>query len=137
MEEQQNGTLTIIEKGSLSREFDVSIADKLAAPKPKPMRRSFTAVLPLKDQVLIRVCPEDEMTDSGLIWIPDTANEKPTEGIVLSVGRGRVDINGVFVPTEVQPGDHVLYGKYAGREYVLCGEKVRLMREEEIELVLR
>ena len=69
-------------------------------------------------------------TASGLI-IPDTAKEKPQQGLVLAVGPGRVE-NGTMVETTVKEGDTVLYGKYAGTEVTLDGETVLVMRESDI-----
>jgi chaperonin GroES len=76
------------------------------------------------------------MTDSGLLYIPDSAQEKPVEGIVLGTSKGRWDRSGLFIPTEVQEGDRVLFGRYSGSELTLRGESVRLMREEELLLVI-
>lgn len=128
--------LTVREQPELEaapqRTFDVSLKQKLEEPKPEPMRRQATAFMPPRDTVLVRPCTQEEMSESGLIVIPKTAQEKPMEGVALAVGRGRADMAGREIPMEWQPGDRVLYGKYAGGTIVLRGEELRLLRGDEI-----
>lgn len=119
------------------RTFDVSLAQKLETPKPEPVRRNATAFMPLAGQLLVRLCTEEEMSDSGILFIPQTAQEKPAEGIVLAASAGRLDRNGVWVASEVEPGDRVIFGKYSGANVVLRGEELRLMREDELLGLLR
>jgi chaperonin GroES len=86
---------------------------------------------PLHDRILLQRVEEAETTRGGLI-IPDTAKDKPQEGEVLAVGRGKIKDNGSVLPLDVKTGDRVLFGKYAGTEIVLDGEKYVIMREDEL-----
>jgi chaperonin GroES len=74
---------------------------------------------------------EEEKTKGGII-IPDTAKEKPQEGKVIAVGKGKVEKDGKVTPLDVKEGDTVLFGKYSGQEIKLDGEEYLIMREEEI-----
>jgi len=85
---------------------------------------------PLGDRVLVRPNPPEETTAGGL-FIPDTAQEKPLHGTVVSVGPGTTE-NGVHVNMNVHEGDAVLYGKYAGTDVTLDGEELLIMRESDI-----
>lgn len=87
-------------------------------------------VKPLADRVLIQPTPAEEVTVSGII-IPDSAKEKPLKGTVLAAGPGTKD-----EAMEVKVGDVVLYGKYAGTEVEIDGEKVLIMRQQDILAVL-
>jgi chaperonin GroES len=87
--------------------------------------------VPLHDRVLIRRIEEQESTPSGII-IPDTAKDKPQEGEVLVVGKGKIKEDGNVVPLDVKPGDRILFGKYAGTEVNIKGEEYLIMREEEV-----
>jgi chaperonin GroES len=86
---------------------------------------------PLHDRVLIRRIQEAETVRGGII-IPDTAKEKPQEGIVIAVGTGRHDKGGQVVPLAVKDGDRVLFGKYSGSEIKIEGEDFLIMKEDEI-----
>jgi chaperonin GroES len=91
---------------------------------------------PLRDRVIIKREPEQEMTAGG-IYIPDTAREKSTVGLVIAAGKGKVTEEGKIVPLDVKVGDRVLFGKYAGSEakryhFESGGEELIVMREEEI-----
>lgn len=85
---------------------------------------------PLADRVIIRPTAAEEVTASGII-IPDSAKEKPLKGEVLAVGEGTKD-----EPMVLRQGDKVLYGKYAGSEFDLDGEKVLIMRQNEVLAVI-
>jgi chaperonin GroES len=85
---------------------------------------------PLHDRVLIRRIEESETIRGGII-IPDTAKEKPQEGVVLAVGTGKFE-KGQTIPLAVKDGDRVLFGKYAGTEIKIDGEELLILREEEI-----
>ena len=85
---------------------------------------------PLHDRVLIRRVEETETVRGGII-IPDTAKEKPQEGIVIAVGTGRHD-KGQTIPLAVKEGDRVLFGKYSGSEIKIDGETFLIMKEDEI-----
>lgn len=85
---------------------------------------------PLHDRVVIRRVEEAETVRGGII-IPDTAKEKPMEGIVIAVGTGKFE-KGQTIPLAVKDGDRVLFGKYAGTEIKIDGEELLIVREEEI-----
>jgi chaperonin GroES len=85
---------------------------------------------PLHDRVLIRRIQEAETVRGGII-IPDTAKEKPQEGIVIAAGTGRHD-KGQTIPLAVKEGDRVLFGKYSGSEIKIDGEDFLIMKEDEI-----
>lgn len=87
-------------------------------------------IKPLADRVLIKAAPAEEKTAGGII-IPDTAKEKPLQGEVLAVGNGTKDEEMVL-----KAGDTVLYGKYAGTEVELDGEKYLIMRQRDVLAVL-
>lgn len=87
-------------------------------------------IKPLADRVLIKAAPAEEKTAGGVI-IPDTAKEKPLQGEVLAVGNGTKDEEMVL-----KAGDTVLYGKYAGTEVELDGEKYLIMRQSDVLAVL-
>lgn len=91
------------------------------------MAQKFT---PLHDRVLLRRIEETETVRGGII-IPDTAKEKPQEGVVLAVGTGKFE-KGQTIPLAVKEGDRVLFGKYAGTEIKIDGEELLILREEEI-----
>jgi chaperonin GroES len=74
---------------------------------------------------------EEERTKGGII-IPDTAKEKPQEGKVVAVGKGKVNDDGKLIPLDVKVGDRILFGKYSGSEVKLDGEDVLIMREDDI-----
>ncbi len=88
-------------------------------------------IRPLQDRVLARRTEEEETTAGGII-IPDTAKEKPQEGIIVSIGKGKPRDDGGITPLDVRPGDRVLFGKYAGSEVTLDGEEYVILREEDI-----
>ena len=85
---------------------------------------------PLHDRVVIRRVTEVETVRGGII-IPDTAKEKPQEGIVIAVGTGKFE-KGQTIPLAVKEGDRVLFGKYAGTEIKIDDEEFLILREEEI-----
>jgi chaperonin GroES len=85
---------------------------------------------PLHDRVLVRRVAEAETARGGII-IPDTAKEKPQEGVVVAVGKGKRE-KGELVAPEVKDGDRILFGKYSGNEVVIDDEEFIIMREEEI-----
>src|SRR6266550_6480555 len=90
-----------------------------------------TKFTPLHDRVLISRIEEAESTRGGII-IPDTAKDKPQEGEVISVGKGKVNEDGKVFPLAVKEGDRILFGKYAGTEIKLDGEDFVITREEEV-----
>ena len=90
-----------------------------------------TKFTPLHDRLLVRRVEESEVTRGGIL-IPDTAKDKPQEGEVISVGKGKVNEEGKVFPLAVKEGDRILFGKYAGTEIKLDGEEFVIMREEEV-----
>ncbi len=86
---------------------------------------------PLHDQVLVRRSEGDEKTTGGII-IPDTAQEKPMEGVVLGVGPGARNKRGERVALDVRVGDRILFGKFSGSEVTLDGEELAIMKESDI-----
>ena len=88
-------------------------------------------VKPLHDRVIVKRIEEEETTKGGII-IPDTAKEKPIEGKVVAVGRGKLLENGKKLSLEVKKGDKVLFGKYAGTDIQIKGEEHLIMREDDI-----
>jgi chaperonin GroES len=88
-------------------------------------------VRPLHDRVIVKRVKEEEKTKGGII-IPDTAKEKPIEGKVVAVGKGKVLENGTQQPLEVKKGDKILFGKYAGTEINIEGDEHLIMREDDI-----
>src|SRR5512135_1414339 len=93
--------------------------------------RFMAKFAPLHDRVLVRRVEEAETTRGGII-IPDTAKDKPQEGEVISVGKGKVNEEGKVRPLDVKAGDRILFGKYSGTEIKLDGEEFIIMREEEV-----
>jgi chaperonin GroES len=88
-------------------------------------------VRPLQDRVLVKRIEEEEKTKGGII-IPDTAKEKPQEGLVVAVGKGKIMEDGKVVPLDVKEGDRILFAKYAGTEIKIDGVEHLIMREEDI-----
>ncbi len=89
-------------------------------------------VRPLHDRVLVKRADESEQTSSSGIIIPDTAKEKPQRGSVVAAGEGKKDDSGKRIALDVQVGDEVLFGKYAGTEIKLEGEEYLIMHESDI-----
>jgi chaperonin GroES len=90
-----------------------------------------TKFTPLHDRILVRRIEESETTRGGII-IPDTAKDKPQEGEVVSVGKGKINEEGKVRPLDVKEGERILFGKYSGTEIKLDGEEYVIMREEEV-----
>ncbi len=88
-------------------------------------------IRPLHDRIIVKRVEEEERTKGGII-IPDTAKEKPMEGKVIAVGKGKVLDDGKIQPLDVKVGDRVLFGKYAGTEVKIEGEEHLIMREDDI-----
>ncbi len=92
-------------------------------------------VRPLHDRVIVKRL-EEERTSPGGIVIPDTAAEKPVQGKVVAVGKGKILENGTVRPLDVKVGDKILFGKYGGTEVKVDGEELLVMREEDIMAVI-
>ncbi len=88
-------------------------------------------IRPLQDRIIMKRIPEEEKTKGGII-IPDTAKEKPVEGLVVAVGNGKVLEDGKVRPLDIKPGDRVLFNKYAGNEVKINGEEHLMLREDDI-----
>jgi chaperonin GroES len=94
-----------------------------------------TNLKPLGDRVLVEPAEEKEVKKGGII-IPDTAKEKPTEGIVIALGTGKTDDNGKKVPFEVKKGDRVLVSKYGGTEIKLDGKEYKIFGSDDLIAVI-
>ena len=92
-------------------------------------------IRPLHDRVIVKRL-EEERTSPGGIVIPDTAAEKPIQGKVIAVGKGKILENGTVRALDVKVGDHILFGKYSGTEVKVDGEDYLVMREEDVMAVL-
>ena len=88
-------------------------------------------IRPLHDRILVKRVEEEEKTKGGII-IPDTAKEKPQEGKVIAVGKGKVDDDGDVTPLDVKKGDRILFSKYAGTEVNIEGEEHLIIREDDV-----
>ena len=95
-----------------------------------------TTFTPLHDRILVRRVEESETVRGGII-IPDPAKEKPQEGEVIAVGKGKSNDEGKVFPLDVKAGDRILFGKYSGTEIKIDGEEYLIMREEEVLGILK
>ena len=89
-------------------------------------------IRPLQDRVSVKRLEEAVEKTKGGIIIPDTAKEKPQQGKVIAVGKGKVNEDGKVLPLDVKVGDRILFGKYSGSEIKIDGEEHLIMREEDI-----
>ncbi len=92
-------------------------------------------IRPLHDRVIVRRLEEERKSAGGIV-IPDSATEKPVQGEVMAVGKGKILENGNVRPMELKKGDKVLFGKFSGTEVKLEGQEVLVLREEDIMGVL-
>jgi chaperonin GroES len=92
-------------------------------------------IRPLHDRVIVKRVEEERKTASGIV-IPDTAAEKPDQGEVIAIGKGKVTEEGKVLPLQVKVGDRVLFGKYSGTTVKVKGEELLVMREDDIMGVL-
>jgi chaperonin GroES len=97
----------------------------------KESERMTVNLKPLGDRVLVEPVEEKEVKKGGII-IPDTAKEKPTEGLVVALGTGKTDENGKKLPFEVKKGDRVLISKYGGTEVKLNGKEYKILNSDDI-----
>ena len=88
-------------------------------------------IRPLQDRLIVRRLDSEEKTAGGL-YIPDSAKEKPQQGEVIAVGKGKVKEDGTVIPMDIKKGDKILFGKYSGTEIKLDGEELLIMREDEV-----
>jgi chaperonin GroES len=89
-------------------------------------------IRPLQDRVIVKRLEEAVEKTKGGIIIPDTAKEKPQQGKIIAVGKGKVNDDGKVTPLDVKVGDKILFGKYSGSEIKIDGEEHLIMREEDI-----
>ena len=89
-------------------------------------------IRPLYDRVVVKRVENQESTTAGGLFIPDSAKEKPQEGEVAAVGKGKRLENGTLVELDVRVGDRILFGKYSGSEIKIDGDEYMIMREDEI-----
>ena len=92
---------------------------------------SGSKLQPLGDRVVVRPTPREEMTKSGIV-LPDTAKEKPQEGMIVATGPGRILDDGKREPMDVKVGQKVLYGKYAGTEFKVDDEELLIVSQKDI-----
>ena len=97
---------------------------------------SKVKIQPLGDRVLVSPIEQKDQAKSGII-IPDTAKEKPQEGKVIAVGKGKITEDGKILPMDVKVGDKVLYGKYSGTEIKLNDQEQLIMHQEDILGILK
>jgi chaperonin GroES len=97
--------------------------------------RQVMKIRPLHDRVIVKRLEEDRTSPGGIV-IPDTAAEKPIQGKVVAVGKGKILENGQVRPCDVKVGDKILFGKYSGTEVKVDGEERVVMREEDVMAVI-
>jgi len=88
-------------------------------------------IRPLQDRILVKRIEEEEKTKGGII-IPDTAKEKPSEGKVVAVGKGKLNEDGKLMPLDVKKGDRILFSKYSGTEVNIEGDEHLIIREDDV-----
>ena len=88
-------------------------------------------IRPLQDRIIVKRIDEEDTTKGGII-IPDTAKEKPQEGKVIAVGKGKINDDGKLQPLDVKKGDRVLFSKYSGTEINIEGEEHLIIREDDV-----
>ena len=97
----------------------------------------MSSIQPLADRIIVKPLDAEETTKGGIV-LPDTAKEKPQEGKIVAVGKGKVSDTGEVVPMELKAGDVVLYGKYSGTEITdKKGDEVLIMREEDVLAIVK
>jgi chaperonin GroES len=92
-------------------------------------------IRPLHDRVIVKRLDEDRTSPGGIV-IPDTAAEKPVQGKIVAVGKGKILEDGNIRPLDLKVGDKILFGKYSGTEVKLDGEELVVMREEDVMAVI-
>lgn len=95
------------------------------------MAKNNNKIRPLQDRLIVERIEGEEKTASGL-YIPDSAKEKPQQGRVVSVGKGRVREDGTIQPLDLRAGDTILFGKYSGTEIKIDGNEYLIMREDDV-----
>src|SRR5436190_17489183 len=95
------------------------------------LQRNHDEIRPLHDRVIVKRLDQEKKTASGIV-IPDTAAEKPDQGEVMAIGKGKLSDEGKLVALELKVGDRVLFGKYSGQTVRVKGDELLVMREEDI-----
>src|SRR5271169_3783652 len=93
-------------------------------------------IRPLHDRIVVKRIDEDTEKTAGGLFIPDSAKEKPQQGEVVAIGKGKRADDGKLIPLDVQAGDRILFGKYSGSDIKLEGTEYLIMREDEVLAVL-
>jgi chaperonin GroES len=93
--------------------------------------KNFKKIRPLQDRLIVERIEGEDKTASGL-YIPDSAKEKPQQGKVIAIGKGRVLEDGSIRPLDLREGDRILFGKYSGTEIKLDGSEYLIMREDDV-----
>jgi chaperonin GroES len=104
-------------------------ARKISA--PRAAKPASTKLVPLHDRIVIRPVMQEEVLASGIV-IPDTAKEKPQQGVVIAVGPGRLDDDGKRIAMDVHVGDRVLFAKYTGQEIKIDQEELIVLSEKDL-----
>ncbi len=91
-----------------------------------------TRIRPLADRLIVKRIEAAEQKSAGGIIIPDTAKEKPQEGKVVAVGKGKINDDGKVTPLDIKAGDRILFGKYSGSEIKIDGEEHLILREDDV-----
>lgn len=91
---------------------------------------------PLYDRIIVKSSAPEEITKGGII-IPDTAKEKPMQGVVVATGTGKMTEDGKLIPLQVKTGDQVIYGKYSGTEISVEGDDYLMMRESDVFAIVK
>ena len=91
-----------------------------------------TRIRPLADRLIVKRIEASETKSVGGIIIPDTAKEKPQEGKVVAVGKGKINDDGKVTPLDIKAGDRILFGKYSGSEIKIDGEEHLILREDDV-----
>lgn len=107
----------------------------MATTKAKTATNTKTNVKPLNDHILVRPAAAEEKTRGGII-LPDTAKEKPAEGVVIALGEGKLLDDGKRAQFQVKLNDRVIYSKYAGHEITIDGEEYKVIQESDIYAVI-
>ena len=92
---------------------------------------SKTTIRPLQDRLIVKRLDNTEKTASGL-YIPDTAKEKPQQGKVIAVGKGKICEDGSIRPLDIKEGDTIVFGKYSGQEIKVDSEELLILREDDV-----
>ena len=110
--------------------FPLILSNKLNLKELEPMK-----IRPLHDRVIVKRLDEERTSPGGIV-IPDTATEKPIQGKVIAVGKGKILEDGKVRPLDVKVGDKILFGKYSGTEVKVDGDDLLVMREEDVMAII-